>query len=81
MSLGRRLHMSTISAVPTCTANMHERANLRKYRVLRYLIGFMEENVASSAYLCVLSAHFSPVKCNETIFPRELEFVFYKMSR
>ena len=32
--------MSAISAVPTCTANMHVREKLRKYRVLRYIICF-----------------------------------------
>ena len=32
----RRLRMSTMRAVPTCTANMHVRATLCKYRVLRY---------------------------------------------
>ena len=60
--------MSTISAVSTCTANMHVRATLRKYRVLRYLIWVLEENAANSVYLCVLRAHFSPVKCSENIF-------------
>ena len=35
-TFGRRLRMSTISAVPTCTANMHVFATLRKYRVLKY---------------------------------------------
>ena len=34
---GRRLRMSTISAVPTCMANMHVRATLCMFRVLRYL--------------------------------------------
>ena len=29
--------MSAISAVPTCMANMHVRATLRKYILLRYL--------------------------------------------
>ena len=66
---GRRPRMSTISAVPTYTANMHERASLRNYRVLRYLIVFWKKLADNSVYLFVLSAHFSPVKCSETIFP------------
>ena len=49
--------------------NMHVRATLRKYRVLRYLIWFLKENAANSVYLCVLRAQFSPVKCFETISP------------
>ena len=35
---------------------------------LRYLIWILEENTANSVYLCVLRAHFSPVKFSETIF-------------
>ena len=60
--------MSTISAVPTCMANMHVRATLRKYRVLRYLIWFLEEKCSQQCLLGVLRAHFSPVNCSETIF-------------
>ena len=59
-TFGRRLRMSTINAVPTCTANTHVRANRRKYRVLGYLICIWMENAANSVYLCVFSAHFSP---------------------
>ena len=67
-AFGRRLCMSTISVVPTCTANMRVRAPLRNYRVLRYLICFWKKNATNSVYLCVLGAHLSPVKCSETIF-------------
>ena len=31
-------YLSTISAVPTCTANMHVRTTLRNHRVPRYSI-------------------------------------------
>ena len=68
-AFGRRLCMSTISAVTTCTANMHMRATLHNNRVLRYLICFWKKNAANTVDLCVLRAHFSPVKCSETIFP------------
>ena len=70
-AFGHRLRLSTISAVSTCTATMHVRATLRKYRVLRYLIWFLEENAAYTVYLCVLRTHLSPVKCPGTIFPPE----------
>ena len=63
--------MSTISAVPTCMANMHVRATLRKYGVLRYLIWILEENATNSIYLCVLKTHFSPVKCSKSNFQPE----------
>ena len=36
--------------------------------VLRYSILFLEENAANIVSLCVLRAHFSPLKCSETIF-------------
>ena len=64
--------LGTISAVPTCTANMHMRATRRKYRVSGISSLFLwEKNVANSVYFCVLTAHLSPVECSETIFPPE----------
>ena len=56
-TFGRKLRMSTISAVHTCTytANMHLRVTLRKCRVLRYIfVRFFNKNAANSVYLCVL---------------------------
>ena len=50
-TFGRRLRMSTISAVPTCTANTHVCENLRKYRVLRYLIWFLEGKCSQQCLL------------------------------
>ena len=52
--------MSTLIVVSTCAANMYVRASRRKYRFLRNLIWFLEENAANSVYLCVLRAHFEP---------------------
>ena len=95
-AFGRRLGMCTMSAVPTCMANMHVRATLRKCMVLMYLICSQEEKCSQRIYLCVLIAQFSPVKCSETIFhPRAsfpdpiyasthrplLECIFFKMPR
>ena len=57
-AFGRRLRMGTISAVPTRTANMHVRATLRKYRVLRYLIWFWEEKCSQKCLPVCLECSF-----------------------
>ena len=93
-AFGRRLGMSTISPVPTlrqiCMC-VQLGASIRSQG-----IGFWKKNAANSIYLCVLGAHFSPVKCSETILhPRAsfpdpiygsthrplLECIFSKMPR
>ena len=54
---------------------MHVRATLCKYRVLRYLVWFLEENAANSIYSCVLSAHFTdgrPASSQESVASRNL---------
>ena len=56
-AFGRRLRMRT-SAVPTCTANMHVRATLLNYRVLRYLIWFLEEKCSQHSLLVCLKCSF-----------------------
>ena len=56
-AFGHRLRLSIICNVPTCTAVMHMLAKLRKYRVLRYLISFLEEIAANSVYLSALFSH------------------------
>ena len=57
-AFGCMFPMSTISAVPTCMANMHVRATLRKYRVLRYLIWFLEEKMQPTVFTRCLESSF-----------------------
>ena len=49
---------------------MNVRATLRKDRVLRYQIYFCfwKKNTINSVHLCVIRAHFSPVKCSDSFF-------------
>ena len=67
-AFGRRLRMSTkMYGKYVCACNFAQVLGLKVFN----LFFFFKKNAANSVYLCVLRAHFSQVKCFETIFPPE----------